>query len=372
MASIKSRKMRSGKRMLYVKYEANGKEVVKATGQEDTPANRKYLKEKVLPALEKRLEAKEFVKPKKEVKNRLKEFSEVYLREKEHLKTYSEIQKRVESIVKIFGQKDISKIEISELRDWVFNFEASPKTLKNYITDFRGIFDIAVYDGVIDSNPFDGKIRIPKHTKRDISPYSDEEIAKVLHYSTGQLHNFFGIAFNTGMRAGEIIALTVHDIDFESMTINVNKNITKGVITTPKTATSVRTVPLFQGAVPYIEAQIEAAKSKRSLYLFSKDDGSPLRDISSLNALRFLKQIGVHHRVHDTRHTFIVKMLNSGKIKVMDLARMVGHSSPQMILTTYAKYVKGEQLTIDRDIDLTCDPCTQGTHPNFSGYTRKF
>ncbi len=363
--------MRSGKRMLYVKYEANGKEVVKATGQEDTPANRKYLKEKVLPALEKRLEAKEFVKPKKEVKNRLKEFSEVYLREKEHLKTYSEIQKRVESIVKIFGQKDISKIEISELRDWVFNFEASPKTLKNYITDFRGIFDIAVYDGVIDSNPFDGKIRIPKHTKRDISPYSDEEIAKVLHYSTGQLHNFFGIAFNTGMRAGEIIALTVHDIDFESMTINVNKNITKGVITTPKTATSVRTVPLFQGAVPYIEAQIEAAKSKRSLYLFSKDDGSPLRDISSLNALRFLKQIGVHHRVHDTRHTFIVKMLNSGKIKVMDLARMVGHSSPQMILTTYAKYVKGEQLTIDRDIDLTCDPCTQGTHTIFQGTQRK-
>ncbi len=64
-------------------------------------------------------------------------------------------------------------------------------------------------------------------------------------------------------------------------------------------------------------------------------------------------------------------MLNSGKIKVMDLARMVGHSSPQMILTTYAKYVKGEQLTIDRAIDLTCDPCTQGTHTIFQGTQRK-
>lgn len=37
-------------------------------------------------------------------------------------------------------------------------------------------------------------------------------------------------------------------------------------------------------------------------------------------------------------------MLNSGKVKVMDIARMMGHTSLQMLMTKYARYIKSEQI----------------------------
>lgn len=44
-------------------------------------------------------------------------------------------------------------------------------------------------------------------------------------------------------------------------------------------------------------------------------------------------------------------MLNSGKLKVMDIARIMGHTSPQMLMTKYARYIKSEQIkAIDSNI----------------------
>jgi len=370
MAHIKSRKTSRGKKLLSIRYLLGGVEKTKATGMEDTPENREYLKNKVIPALELKLESSEL--PKEEsVQNRFEDFADVYLREKEDLKTYFEILSRVKKLLKIFGDRDIAQISISELREWVFSFnEIKPKTLKQYVTDMRGIYNIAIYDGIVESNPFDGKVRIPKHEKSEISPFNDSEIEKVILNANGQIKNYFGIAFNTGMRSGEIIALTINDIDFYDMTINVDKSRSKGNTTSPKTRLSIRRVPIFNGAVEFFQSQLEIAKKRKSIYLFSQEDGTPFYDISSMNTNRLLRSLDIAHRTYDTRHTFVVKMLNSGKIKLMDLARLVGHSNPQMILTTYAKYVKGEQLNIDRNIDLLGTGYTKRVHKNI-GYTKE-
>jgi len=45
-------------------------------------------------------------------------------------------------------------------------------------------------------------------------------------------------------------------------------------------------------------------------------------------------------------------MLNSGQYTVLQIAQIVGHSSPRMIMTTYAGFVKSEHLKIDVTIDL--------------------
>ncbi len=94
------------------------------------------------------------------------------------------------------------------------------------------------------------------------------------------------------------------------------------------------------------------AKSRHSLFLFSTTKGEHLKDANSLNALRYLRNKGYKNRVHDTRHTFITNMLNSGVIRITDLAQIVGHANTQMIMTTYAKYIKGEHLNINRDVCL--------------------
>jgi integrase len=142
------------------------------------------------------------------------------------------------------------------------------------------------------------------------------------------------------------------------MIINVKRSISKGQITTPKTSSSIRQVPVLNDIVPYLKNQITQAVENESEYLFCTKDGKHLNNANSLNLLRFLKSIGLHKRVHDTRHTFIVNMLNSNQIRTTDLAQIVGHANTQMIMTTYTRFIKGEHLSINRGISL---------YPNFRG-----
>ncbi len=350
MAHIKSRKTSKGVKRLYIRYFVNGQERTKSTKLEDTPKNRAFLKSEVLPILKERIANGYYERDKLTVLH----YAKVYLTGKEHLKTYFEIQSRVDKILKTFGDREVADIKVYELREWIGSIKLSPKTLRSYVTDFRGIFELAFQDELIDVNPFD-KIRLPKHEKGEIQRFSDEDMLKVLQKAPLELKNYFGIAFFTGMRSGEIIALTISDINFEKRYINVTKSISKGVIGTPKTKASIRKVPILDDCYPYLKSQVELAIKKGSLYLFSKKDKRPYRDISSLNAKRFLRHIGVQNRVYDTRHTFISKMLNSGKVKLLELAQMVGHTNPQMILTVYSKYIQSEAVSIDLNIELSPD-----------------
>ena len=45
-------------------------------------------------------------------------------------------------------------------------------------------------------------------------------------------------------------------------------------------------------------------------------------------------------------------MLDSGKFKIMEIAAIVGHTSPQMIMTNYAGFINEEHLKIDTTFEL--------------------
>ena len=350
MMHIKSRKIKD-RRVLYIRYFKDGKEVTKSTGLEDTPKNRKYVKLTVIPALKVKLKVKE-------AKERIEResfgyFAKEYLREKDSLKTFWEINSRVNRLIDFFGEKTpIIAITATEIRGFISSFKSSPKTLKHYISDLRQILQLAIYDEIIDVNPV-SRVKLPKHTKREISPFSDEDIERLMSEARGDVLAYLGIAFNTGMRSGEIIGLQIGDIDLESGYIRVTRSISKGVVSTPKTLSSIRDVPILPDAQKYLLMQIDKARRKQTNWLFSKADGKHLYGVDALSIRRLLKRLGINNRVYDTRHTFIVKMLNSGKIKVMDLAKIVGHTNPQMILTTYAKHIEGEKIRIDFEIKIT-------------------
>jgi len=342
MASIRKRGSK-----LYIRYKIVGVIKDKATGLDDTKKNREYINKVLIPKLKERISNEDYTK-----KNKVKHFAAKYLKKKETLKTFFEYKTRVENhILKYFGERPIDDIELSEIDDWVENLQISPKTKKKYIGDFRAIYSLAMREKAVSENLL-LQVDNPKHVKKDINPFTHEDVIKVLSETSDDLNSFFGIAFFSGMRAGEIIALQERDIDFEKMIISIRRNITKGELTTPKTAGSIRDVPILNDCIPYIKAQIRKAKERKSLFLFSTSKGERLKDANSLNALRYLKSRGYKNRVHDTRHTFITNMLNSGMIRITDLAQIVGHVNTQMIMTTYAKYIKGEHLQINHDVCL--------------------
>jgi integrase len=63
---------------------------------------------------------------------------------------------------------------------------------------------------------------------------------------------YLAIAFYTGMRSGEIIALKKNDIDFDKKTITVKRTRSRFGESTPKTKTSIREIPIIELLMPYI------------------------------------------------------------------------------------------------------------------------
>ena len=342
MASIKKRGNK-----LYIRYRILGSIKDKATALEDTAKNREHILKNIIPKLQERIDKGDYTK-----KVTVQHFADKYLKKKEELKTYFEYSRRVSNgIVALFGAREIDSIQLSEIDDWVDSLNMSPKTKKKYIGDFRGIYQCAMRENAVDKNLLE-QVENQKHEQAEINPFTHKDVLRVLSETKDDLNSFFGIAFFTGMRAGEIIALQERDVDFEKMEISIQRNITKGELTTPKTKGSVRNVPILLDCVPYLKAQIKRARERQSLFLFCSSKGERLQDANSLNALRYLRSRGYSNRVHDTRHTFITNMLNSGMIRITDLAQIVGHVNTQMIMTRYAKFIKGEHLQISRDVCL--------------------
>lgn len=68
---------------------------------------------------------------------------------------------------------------------------------------------------------------------------------------------------------------------------------------------------------------------------------------------QLVKDCGIEYRkLYSTRHTFITAMLNSGKFKIMEIAAIVGHTSPEMIMKNYAGFIQDNHLKIDTSVNL--------------------
>ena len=72
-----------------------------------------------------------------------------------------------------------------------------------------------------------------------------------------------------------------------------------------------------------------------------------------------LEKCDIHYRkLYATRHTFIVSMLKYTDLSILEVAQIVGHTTTQMIVQNYGKYIKGEYLKIDRSMSLFTDKST--------------
>ena len=352
MASIYARRG-----ILQIKYKTRDGWKQRSTGLRDTPQNRERVTREFLPALELHLKQKE----QRQKEEPIEKFADLYLLSKEDLATYWEIKGRVAKILAFFKNRDIREIKVSELRAWVASMkELKPKTVGSYISTCRGIFEIAIQEEVIEKNPF---VHISKPKKKSIDedeekiePFTPQEVERILAAAPRTLRNFLAIGFYTGMRSGEVIGLQIGDIGED--VIELKRSISKGIVSTPKTARSIRRVPLFDVLKPYIEDQIDQARLDKSIWLFSRN-GKHLYGIDNIRGhapygpwYRLLRELGIRYRrIYNTRHTFITAMLKSGALSVVEIAQIVGHTNTKMILEKYARYIEGEQLRISRSFD---------------------
>ncbi|MEO3766216.1 site-specific integrase [Streptomyces sp. B8F3] len=170
-----------------------------------------------------------------------------------------------------------------------------------------------------------------------------------------RLYPLWPVMVSTGLRRGEVLALTWDDIDLTTGRLRVRRNLQRIrrelIFGTPKTARSVRTLSLPKRCVSALREHREQQLKERAAaglkwdplphqpngLVFTTVTGRPT-DPRSLNRMLTVlcRQAKVRRvRVHDLRHTCASMLLAQG-VDARTLMETLGHSAITMTLDLYA------------------------------------
>ena len=246
-------------------------------------------------------------------------------------------------IIPYFGDMAICDIDISTVRKWQNTLLSDEKGysqtyLKTVHNQLSAIFNYAVKYYKLSSNPASlcgsmGKKKADSMqfwTKDEfdtfINSVSDKELSKVV----------FNLLFYSGMREGELLALTLNDFDFNSNTVNITKNYVrlgdKDLIQTPKTPKSKRTITLP------VEIMEMVKQYSSKLYDYKPTDRLFPTNKSYLTRemIRGCKDSEVKKiRIHDLRHSHASLLIELGFAPLL-ISERLGHENVETTLNTYS------------------------------------
>ena len=260
------------------------------------------------------------------------------------------------------GRTPIEEVTPSIALNWEKELVASglgKSTLSHAHVFAKQVCIHAVLMGDIASNPFDA-VKAPSIPSRSVNSLNQEQ-ARALSRKLDSLGpSSFSIAVRlalmTGMRRGEICALSWRNVNFANRTISVVRALSRTnksySLETPKTKSSVRTIPFGETLERALKERYEKMRSDRAEFGLGWDDslfvaGKPLTgDWCNPQTLgrewhtfalveRVIGSEGEVLRFHDLRHTFATLSIASG-VDVMATSAILGHASPNLTLSVYA------------------------------------
>lgn len=218
--------------------------------------------------------------------------------------------------------------------------------------------DWAVGKGLASANPFN-EVRRPKALYRPARFLTMGQASKLAtkmaddmrqSMREGEVRNTsyalagcIGIA--TGLRRGEVFALTWNDLDEQNLRISVSKAVKAGgEIGSPKSVSSIRSVAIGAGLLDLLAE----ARSWQQAAFCGDDCGSPDAIIcgadgqrASLNAFEHWWRSWADEngwdglRYHELRHTHATLLIANG-VDVKTVQMRLGHSSADITMSVYA------------------------------------
>ena len=239
----------------------------------------------------------------------------------------------------LFGSEKLTNIKAGMFQERMNTLELSGKMKNEIRSILYQVCEEAYRDEVIDDNPIRRHKRF-KQIQKEPQPFNKVEIQQILGALNAPYKEFYQLAFYTGMRPGELIALRWEDIDHSNQRLYVRRNISVGVEGTPKTSSGFRTIELH----PEAQSAIDNIETKtKSGFLFINpitNEGYKSHDLLRKSVWKpALERIGITYRTHyECRHTFASMMLSSGK-NPMWVAHQMGHSDWGMIRKVYGRWI---------------------------------
>ena len=186
-------------------------------------------------------------------------------------------------------------------------------------------------------------ISMPKSESKEAEVFNKDERGRLQNYLQSNLtESNLGILLTmySGLRIGELCALTWNDIDFKNGVVRVSKALqrvsdksgkgrTAIIVTSPKSKTSVRDIPLPAFVLDILK------QNERSGYILSGTN-KPVEPRTMQNRFKaVLKECGVRSaNFHLIRHTYATVCIESG-FDAKTVSELLGHSNVNITLNRY-------------------------------------
>ena len=238
-------------------------------------------------------------------------------------------------ILPYFGNKRVNDITAADIRQWqneLIKMGYSPTYLKTINNQLSAIFNYAVRYYDLKSNPCAKAGSMGKSKAEEMDFWTGEEFRKFIDSVMNKRLSYmaFMTLYWTGMRLGELLALTPADFDFQKQTVTISKTFhrSKGrdIITSPKTKKSNRTIKM----PPFLCEEMQ--EYIKMLYDIQPDERLFTVTKSYLNheMERGAKQAGVKKiRVHDIRHSAVSLLIDMG-FSVLAIGERMGHEAEKI------------------------------------------
>lgn len=292
-------------------------------------------------------------------------------KDKIKIQSYLRMQTRLNHMLSVLGDVKVDKLTVnqyqnalSELDKYIYRGKPLSNVYKNkVIRTFKQLCDFA-------RKRYDLVTNVPDK----FDSYKNEEKEEMKFITLDQFNQLIGVIdedlykalfttlFYMGLRIGEANALQWQDIDFEKHTLSVNKTVTTKIkvgeeqylISTPKTKSSIRTLPLPQivfNALSVLHEQvISHPYYSPSRFVFGFDRPVPESTIRKKKD-DSLNKAGLEHiRLHDFRHSCASFLINNNATPLL-VSKWLGHANVSMTLNTYSHLWKSELDEIVSVID---------------------